>query len=175
MSGRRVAQLSSTLATRGTPSASREVSAVDERGTPSNDNNNNLALVLSDRNPEVEASDPEQRVADTGAPTVPADGQPAVLLSSDTSVDGQEEDQGAEVNEDVEQEGATDAERIERVDDPVDDECAGDEARQTEGREDAEVFSSNPPEPVMNEADLSQEQTEHSGESLGNTGAARVD
>ncbi|KAL0734310.1 hypothetical protein Bca4012_010520 [Brassica carinata] len=152
--------VSLTLATLRTPSASREVSAAEERGTPSNDNDNNLALVPSDRDPEVEASDHEQRVADTGVSIIPADGQPVVLLSSDTSGDGQEEDRGTEVNEDGEQEGVTGDDRIERVDDQVDNDRVGDEAHQTKSREDA---------------DLSQEQTEHSGESLGNTGAARVD
>ncbi|KAL0796908.1 hypothetical protein Bca101_068285 [Brassica carinata] len=164
-----------TLATLRTPSASREVSAVEERGTRSNDNNNNLALVLSDRDPELEVSDPERRAVDTDAPDIPADSQPAGFLSSDTSVDGQEEDRNDEVTEDGEQEGTTDAERIEGVGDPADDDRAGDEDRQTEGREGAEVVSSNPPESVVNEADLPQERTEHSGESLGNSGETRVD
>ncbi|KAL0742343.1 hypothetical protein Bca4012_083856 [Brassica carinata] len=103
------------LAILRTPIASREVSTAEERGTPLNDNDTNLALVPSEDDPEVEAADPEQQVADTGAPVVPTDGQPAVLLSSDTSVDGQEEDRGTEVNEGDEQEGATEWKAIPRA------------------------------------------------------------
>ncbi|KAL0702471.1 hypothetical protein Bca4012_058593 [Brassica carinata] len=131
-----------------------------ERGTPSNDNDTNLALVPSEHDPEINVSDPEQQVVDTGAPVVPTDGQPAVLLSSDTSVDGQEEDRGTEANEGEEHEGVTDDERTERIEDRVQGDTTCDEAHQIENREDT---------------DLPQEQSEHSGESLGNTGAAWVD